>query len=113
MILQIPLQAYPNQRTSVIVNSESLTIELKTIENGFMYANVYLNSDLIICGAKCNAGISLNQYVTKLKGHLTWWTQDGYDPVWENIGTTAFLLYTDYPLEKQLYNKFVGNNNVE
>lgn len=111
MIEIIPLQAYPNQRTTVTVNNQNLTVSVYIIEDGAMYADVYLNADLVVAGAKCNAGIAINQYLTPIKGYLTWWTEDGYNPTWEQLGSTAFLLYSDYSIEDTLLNKFMATQN--
>lgn len=112
MIYTIPLQAYPNQRVSITVNQQNLTVEVYIIEDGGMYANVYVGADLVVAGARCNAGIAINQYPTKIKGYLTWWTEDGYNPTWEQLGTTAFLLYSDYSIENTLFNKFMVAQNA-
>lgn len=107
MIEIIPLQAYPNQRTTVTVNNQNLTVSIYIIEDGTMYADVYLNADLVVAGAKCNAGVAINQYITPINGYLTWLTTDGYDPTWEQLGTTDFLLYSDYSIEDTLFKKYV------
>lgn len=108
MILIIPLQANPNQRTTVTVGNQNVTIDVYVIEDGGLYADVYINADQIVAGARCNAGVTLNQYLTALNGYLTWWTEDGYNPTWQNIGKTAFLFWSDYSIEDAGYNQFVA-----
>lgn len=104
--LVIPLQANPNQRTSVLIGDQSVTVEVYTIEDGGMYANAYIGSTLIIADARCNAGIAINQYNTPLVGFLTWISLNGNSPTWETIGTNCFLMWSDYSLEDKLYTKF-------
>lgn len=108
MLYIIPLQANPNQRTTVTVGSQNLTVDVYIVEDGGMYADVYIDATLILAGARCNAGVSLNQYNTPLKGYLTWWTESGYNPTWPQIGTTAFLLWSDYSVEDVFFGKFVA-----
>lgn len=110
MIYTIPLQPYPNQRTTVTVNNQNVTVAVYIIQDGGMYADVYIDADLIIAGARCNAGITLNQYLTPLKGYLTWWTADNAPPTWKQIGSTAFLLWSDYSIEDVLFDKYVVAN---
>lgn len=105
----IPLQPNPNQKTSLIVGNQNLTVEIYIIETGELYANVYIDTELILAGTKCNAGIALNQYNTNLNGYLTWVTLDGYDPTWQLIGTNAFLLWSDYSIEDKLFNNWIKN----
>ena len=106
----IPLLANPNQKTSVLINDQNVTVEIYIIEGGALYANVYINDELIIAGAKCNAGVTLNQYNTPLVGYLTWVTFDGYDPTYPTIGISSFLLWSDYRLEDVLLSKFIKDN---
>ena len=107
----IPLQPIPNQKTSVLVGGQNLTFEVFIIEGGALYANVYIDDTLIIGGTKCNAGITLNQYNTQLTGYLTWLTLDGYDPTYETIGTTSFLIWSDYSIEDALFAEFMLTYN--
>jgi len=108
MIYIIPLQANPNQRTTVTINNQNLTVDVYIVEDGGMYADVYLNADLVIAGARCNAGIAINQYNTPIRGYLTWYTTSGYNPTWQQLGTSAFLMYSDYSIENTLFSKFVA-----
>lgn len=107
MIYTIPLKANPNQRTTVTVGNQNVTVEIYVIENQHLYANVYINSTLVIAGTPCNAGVTLNQYNTPLNGYLTWVTLDGYEPTWQDIGTNSFLIWSDIEISKTLLSKVV------
>lgn len=94
MILEIPLQAIPNQKLTVVVNKQQLTIDI-LLRGDKLYATVYLGANLIISGMPCNNRVYLNQYPTALVGYLYFNTADGKEPVYTELGSNAKLYYSD------------------
>lgn len=112
MIKNIPLLNVPNQVFSCQPSTQKLTISIYK-QGDLLYADVSIGKLDIITGAKCIAGVSLNQYNTILDGYLTWYTKSGKDPVYENLGLTDVLLWSDIPLSDIMYNNYVSENLAE
>lgn len=109
-LVEIPLIAIPNQELTVVLNNQQVTINVFLQNNDILYCNVTLNTTLIIAAAQANQAAYVNQYVTPLVGYLFWYTDDGQIPRYENLGTTAHLLYADYDALAYDYDWWVKNN---
>lgn len=112
MILQIvPLKAYPNQTVNIILNNQNTNIAVYTANN-HLYANLSLGQTAIIEGVPCNHGCYINPYTSAFIGHLFFWNTTGLDPVYTELGNTAYLFYSDYDALEVAYLEWVKNNQT-
>ena len=111
-LVEIPLQALPSQQVQVTLNNQQTTIDVYVQNNGLLYCNVSLNATMIIAGAQANQAAYVNQYPTAFVGFLLWYTDDGSTPSYENLGTSAHLLFADYNALLFDYEWWVHNNII-
>lgn len=61
-----------------------------------MYMDLYVSGQTIFLGQPVVFGSYINQFHNpNFKGYLYIYTEDGLDPVYQNLGTTTTLNYTD------------------
>ena len=90
----IPLSSIPNQKLTTIVNEQTITLNLFTLNN-VLFGDLYLNNNLIQSAIKCNNGVYLNQYASDFVGYLFFWDTLDLEPHYTNFATTTTLNYTD------------------
>jgi hypothetical protein len=103
MIVQIPLENVINQTLSVVLNNQSITLELYTNDCEYegeiihrkLLTNIYLNGILIYANVPCNNSQNLNQYNSDLIGYLYFYDSEDQEPDYNNFGKTCFLLWSD------------------
>ena len=109
ILLEIPLVAVPNQKVTCQLNNQNITFVLRT-QAEELYCDVYLGATMIITGMRCVHGGYINQYTTPLVGNIFFWCENGLDPVYTELGSTAHLLYADYDYLLNAYNNWVAAN---
>lgn len=119
---EVYLQPIPNQRTTVVLNGQNITLDIYSITNpmnynivystetlpinqqiiagnrqdNLMFCNVYLNENIIIAGMRCVHAAYINQYLTPFVGYIFFYDDTGIDPTYQTLGTTSHLYFSDY-----------------
>lgn len=90
----IPLSPLPNQRFSVILDDQNVTITLKQ-NGGAVYLSLECNQELVVSGHICNNDIPMPIFkTTKFKGLLAFHDSLGKShPHYEGFGTRYLLVY--------------------
>jgi hypothetical protein len=109
MLLEIPLTSTANQVFTTTVNSQKLTIQLRSY-GSYVYASISLDGTQIITNVICNNQTYLNQYNTDLTGYLFFSTDDGAQPAYGNFGDTCHLYYSDFDALEISYENYVSEN---
>lgn len=110
-LLKIPVQTLPNQTVSTIIGSQTMTIELFTGRSGKLYSNAYLGSVPIFSGVPVIQAQYLIPYTANFTGNLFVYNfASSEDPVYSNLGTSAFLFYADYDILALNYESWVQRN---
>ena len=95
-MLEVPLQAVPNQTLTVSLGGQNCQLNLRQQPTG-LYMDVFVNNALIIGGVICE---NLNRIVRDLYlgfvGDLMFDdTQGGTDPYYTGLGTQYVLVYLE------------------
>lgn len=90
----IPLSAIPNQRFSVILDDQNVTISLKQ-KGDAVYMSVECDQQVVVSGHICNDRVQIPRFkTTKFKGHLLFVdTLGGNHPAYELFGKRYQLIY--------------------
>lgn len=94
MILEIPLQATPNQKLSIDLNGQNAEICIRQIGNAMM-ATLKVDDEIVFENSICGHLAPLGQFGTVLfSGLLVFIDQlDTLDPVWNGLGERFKLFY--------------------
>lgn len=95
---QIPLEATPNQRFSVVLGGQDCTIDLYARGSGDatrLYCDLAVSGVQIWSGTLCHNLVDLKSFPSRLFSGALWFvdTRGDSDPVWEELGERYALLY--------------------
>lgn len=91
---QIPLLALPNQRFSVVLDDQNVTITLKQ-NGGAVYISIECDKESVVSGHICNNDMQIPMFqTTKFKGHLVFHDTLGKcHPEYQGFGARYQLIY--------------------
>ncbi|TCJ96132.1 hypothetical protein EV694_1683 [Volucribacter psittacicida] len=97
MLHKIPLQAIPNQKFSIQINNQEITISLATRHKQQLYATVSVNGEKIVDNRLClNIQPLISVDYLPIKGNLFFIDMEGQDdPHYSGLGTRFILIYSE------------------
>lgn len=105
-MINIPLQAIPNQSLSIQLNSEQYDIRIHDCTNGVMAIDIVINSVPLLTGIRLvgNYPIIVSEYMQN--GNFILQTKNDEYPDYTQFGVTQYLIFAN-PSEIEAIN---GNN---
>ncbi len=91
-MLQIPLQAVPNQLLSVVLDNDYYDLELNFC-NSVMSCNITRNNTILQTGIRVVSGYPILPYRYQENGNFIFLTRDQEYPDYTQFGVTQFLIY--------------------
>jgi hypothetical protein len=91
-MIDIALQAVPNQAFSVVLEDARYAVTIKEA-NGVMVADITRDNVVLIQGTRITAGTPLLPYRYLESGNFVLLTQDDALPYYTEFGTTQSLVY--------------------
>lgn len=89
----IPIQAVPNQEFSVTIEDNRWTLRIKIAVTS-MFADVYLNEEVVILGQRIAPGTPVIPYdYLANAGNFILVVENGDLPDWQKFGVTQSLFY--------------------
>ena len=91
-MINIPIEAIPNQKFGVRVEGTRWEFEIKAIE-GSVAVTIYRDDVLVLAGMRATAGTPLIPYQYLERGNFIFVTENDEVPHWSLFGTTQSLQY--------------------
>lgn len=93
-MLQIPLQALPNQAFSVLLENVQYDFRIE-VTNNVMAAEIFRNNELVISGQRIVAGFPIIPYLYLENGNFVLLTMNEDYPDYTQFGITQFLIFAN------------------
>lgn len=98
-MIQIPLQAIPNQSLSIQLDNNQWDILIRATQDnpdgstGIMAIDITINNVVIVTGQRAVCGFPIIAYQYLVNGNLAFVTSNNEYPDWRQFGISQYLIY--------------------